>query len=194
MTLPPRLASVLLAIGCVAVATVGLRSTQPDVDARDYNVQIVPGRVGQAVHIRGGELEVTNVRFGSALAEYGEVSDRTAGMFVVLTIEASDTGTKDLQLTDSRLFSHEITYDSYGFPGGPLVNPGFRSTLDVAFEVDPDLIDDLTLDIYQSQLISGYAQHARISLGITAETAERWRASGRGRTLEVGKESRQGIG
>lgn len=194
MTIPPRLASVLLAIGCVAVAAVGLRFTQPDIDARDYNVQVIPGRVGHVVHVRGGELEVTNVRFGTALAKFGDISDRTNGMFVVLTIEASNTGTKDLQLTDSRLFSHDVVYDNYGFPGGPLVNPGFRSTLDITYEVDPAMIDDLTLDIYQGQLISGYTQHARISLGITAATAEQWRASGQGRSVEVAEESRQGIG
>jgi hypothetical protein len=53
---PCRLTSVALAVVCVAVSTVGVRFTD-----RDQNMEIIRGRVGQSVHVRGGEVEVTDV-------------------------------------------------------------------------------------------------------------------------------------
>jgi hypothetical protein len=186
---PRRLTALLLAGACVAVATVGLRFT----DRKD-DLEIIRGRVGQSIHVRGGEVQVTAVRFGTALASRGEVKDRTNGMFVVVTLQVSNTGTEKLQLTESKLLSQDVTYSSFSFTGGPTVEPGFRTTSDVSYEVDPARIDDLTIDLYDAEFITGYSQHARISLGVTATTAEQWRASGRGAVVELAEESRRGIG
>lgn len=185
-----RLPAILLAVACVAVATIGLRLT--DTEPR-RNVEVLAGRFDQVVRIRGGEVRVTAMRFGTALSHDGEVKDRTNGMFVVLTVETSNTGTEQLLLNGTKLLSHDVTYSAYGY-GGRLVDPGFRSTSDLSFEVDPEQIDDLTLDIYSAEVIAGYTQHARIRLGVTAATAEPWRASGRGRVVPVAEESRQAIG
>jgi hypothetical protein len=186
---PSRLTSLALAVTCVATSTVGLRFT----DRKDDEMEIIRGSVGQSVHIRGGEVEVTNVRFGAALAEHGQVKDHTNGMFVVVTFQVSNAGNEELRLTESKLLSHDVTYSRFGIGGGPAVPPGFRATGDVAYEVDPRKIDDLTVDRYQPEIIAGYAQHARISLGVTAATADQWRASGRGVVVDLAEDSLRGI-
>jgi hypothetical protein len=186
---PHRLTSLALAVACVALSTVGLRFTD-----REHDMEIIRGSVGQSLHVRGGEVEVTGVRFGSALAERGEVTDRTNGMFVVVTFQVSNTGNEDLRLTESKLLSHDITYSRFGIGGGPTVEPGFRTLSDVAYEVDPSQIDDLTVDLYQPELIGGYAQHVRVGLGVTAATAELLRASGQGTVVDIAEDSRRGLG
>jgi hypothetical protein len=186
---PRRLTALALAVACVAVSTVGVRFTD-----RKHAMEIIHGRVGQSLQVRGGEVEVTDVRFGTALAERGEVTDHTNGMFVVVTFEVSNASTEELRLTDSKLLSHGITYSRFGIGGGPSVEPGFRTSSDVSYEVDPSHIDDLTVDLYQPEIIAGYAQHVRVHLGVTAATAEQWRASGRGRVVQLAEDSRRGIG
>jgi hypothetical protein len=186
---PRWLRSLALAVACVAVSTVGVRFTD-----REHDMEIIRGRVGQSLHVRGGEVEVTDVRFGTALAERGKVTDHTNGMFVVVALQVTNTSTGALRLTESKLLSHDITYSRFGIGGGPSVEPGFRTSSDVAYEVDPSRIDDLTADLYQPELIAGYAQHVRISLGVTAATAEHLRASGRGAVVDIAEDSRRGIG
>jgi hypothetical protein len=186
---PRGLSSLALAVACVAASTVGLRFTE----RKDDDMEIIRGRVGQSVQIRGGEVEVTNVRFGTALAERGEVRDHTNGMFVVVTFQVSNAGNDDLRFTESKLLSHDVTYSRFGISGGPSVAPGFRATNDMAYEVDRGRIDDLTVDLYRPEIIVGYAQHVRISLGITAATADEWRASGRGLVVDLAEDSRRGI-
>jgi hypothetical protein len=179
---------VLLAVACVTVATVGLRFTD-----REGDMETVRGRVGQSLQVRGGEVQVSAVRFGTALARRGEVKDHTNGMFVVLTFQLANTGPTKLLLTESKLLSHGVTYSAYSFTGGPSADPGFRATSDIAYEVDPARIDDLTVELYQPEFIAGYAQHVRVSLGVTAATADQWRASGQGSVVEVAEDSRRGI-
>ena len=185
---PHRLTSLALAVACVAASTAGVRFTD-----REHDMEIIRGRVGQSLHVRGGEVEVTDVRFGTALAERGEVTDHTNGMFVVVTFQVSNTSNEDLRLTESKLLSHDRTYSRFGISGGPSVAPGFRTSSDVAYEVDPSRINDLTVDLYQPELIGGYAQHIRVGLGVTAATADRWRASGQGTVVEIAEDSRRGI-
>jgi hypothetical protein len=183
-----RLTSLALATACVAVSTVGVRFTD-----REHDMEIIRGRVGQSLHVRGGDVEVTNVRFGTALAERGKVSDHTNGMFVVVTFQVGNT-TEELRLTESKLLSRDITYSRFGIGGGPSVEPGFRTSGDVAYEVDPSHIDNLTVDLYQPEIIGGYAQHVRVSLGVTAATADQWRGSGQGTVVDMAEDSRRGIG
>jgi hypothetical protein len=186
---PGRLTSLALAVACVAMSTVGVRFID-----REHDMQIIRGRVGQSLHVRGGDVEVTDVRFGTALAERGKVTDHTNGMFVVVTFQVGNTSTEELRLTESKLLSHDITYSRFGIGGGPSVEPGFRTSSDVAYEVDPSHIDDLTVDLYQPEIIGGYAQHVRVSLGVTAATADQWRASGQGTVVDIAEDSRRGIG
>jgi len=54
---------------------------------------------------------------------------------------------------------------------------------DVTFEVDPARIDDLTLELYETEFIAGYQQRLRIHLGITAGNADRWRATAEDQVL-----------
>jgi hypothetical protein len=54
---------------------------------------------------------------------------------------------------------------------------------DVTFEVDPARIDDLTLELYETEFVSGYQQRLRIHLGITPGNADRWRAAAKDQVL-----------
>ncbi|MEN2590837.1 hypothetical protein, partial [Acinetobacter baumannii] len=77
------------------------------------------------------------------------------------------------------------TYRAYSTSVGLSVPPGFVETTEVAFEVDPARIADLTLNLEPTEIVSGYQQHAQIHLGITAANAADWAAGAEGRTVEA---------
>jgi hypothetical protein len=98
-----------------------------------------------------------------------------------------------LKLTETRLLSNRVRCDSYESLGGLIASPGFQTSVDEVFEVDPAQIDDLTLEMWPSESISGYQEHVRIKLGITANNAEQWRAAAKDRGIEVSQETTRAI-
>jgi len=62
--------------------------------------------------------------------------------------------------------------------------PGFVQDLDYLFEVDPAALDDLTLEVSQSEIVHGYQSRVQVHLGITPANAAAWRTAGQGRALE----------
>ena len=68
-------------------------------------------------------------------------------------------------------------------------SPGFEQTSDLSFEVDPERIDGLTLQMSQSEIVSGYHQELRVQLGITAENAQAWRDASIGQVVAVTADS-----
>jgi hypothetical protein len=174
-----RTAGVLAAVALVAVSAIGLRLSDPE-DTFDA----MSGVPGQPVTINDGELTVTQVRVGTDLVEYQEVRDRTAGMFVVVTVTGAATGPQQLNLASAQLVSKSVHYESYRLTAVTAA-PGFQTTTDTVFEVDPVRIDGLTLEMWQNEVISGYQQRVRIPLGITAANAEQWRAAAREHGIEI---------
>jgi hypothetical protein len=98
-----------------------------------------------------------------------------------------------LKLTSAQLLSKQVRYDSYQALGGLIASPGFQTSLDLVFEVDPAQIDDLTVEMWPNEVITGYQERARVKLGITADNAEQWRATARDRGIEVSRETKRAI-
>ena len=183
-----KLAGVSAAIALIVVSALGLRLSEPE-----EKFQVISGRPGEAIKINDGEVTVTQVRVGTFLREYDRIADRTPGMFVAVTVTGAATGPKDLKLTSARLLSKQVRYDSYQALGGLIASPGFQTSLDLVFEVDPAQIDDLTVEMWPNEVITGYQERARVKLGITADNAEQWRATARDRGIEVSRETKRAI-
>jgi hypothetical protein len=114
-------------------------------------------------------------------------------MFVAITVTGAATGPKDLKLTEARLLSKQVRYDSYEILGGVIASPGFQTSVDMVFEVDPAQIRDLTLEMWPNEAISGYQERLRITLGITADNAEHWRAAAQGQVVKVSRPTTRAI-
>jgi hypothetical protein len=184
-----KLVGVLAAIALIVLSAIGLRLSEPE----GKKFEVISGVPGETIKVNNGEVTVTRVRVGSFLIKRGEISDRTPGMFVVVTVTAAATGLKALKLTEAQLLSKQVRYDEYETLGGLIVTPGFHISSDTVFEVDPAQIDDLTLEMWPRESISGYQEHVRITLDITADNAEQWRAAAEDRGLEVARETTRAI-
>ena len=184
---------VVLAIVMVTVAAVGLRLSEIGV-GNDQNraYEVIRGQLGRPVAIDGGTVEVTKVRVGTAYLESGDPKP-SPGMMVVVTVSTSNAGKVKLQLANLALLTADRSYDGFPTTSGPTVDPGFVQTDDLAFEVDPSQIDDLTLQLYHSEVVTGYVARAQIHLGITPGNADAWRAAAKNQTVEIARTSRRAL-
>ena len=189
MVLPrSRLVRVLVAMALVALAAVGLRLSEAE-----ENFEVVRGVVGEPVALHDGTATAGEVRVGTALSQDNQVHLETPGLFVVVSIELAATGSRDLPLHDARVLAGSRRYDALRGPNVGPVPPGFSSTTDVVFEVDPAVLADLTLELAPGGVLTAYAEHARIHLGITRDNAEAWRAAGRDRVITTADQTSRGI-
>jgi hypothetical protein len=166
-----RLLTVLVTLGCVVLATIGIR-----VSDTDDNFQLVRGRVGRAVSINEGSVTVDDLRVGRSLVQDKDVVS-TPGLFVAVRVTASAPGKDQLVLGSSQLSSGDRVYLPYSSASTISVDPGFSMKKDLLYEVDPNRIDDLTLDLWQGEIVVGYHQRIRIPLGVTHRNAGEVRAS-----------------
>ncbi len=175
-----RVVALLTAIACVALAATAVQASESRPE-HDY----VRGVVGRAVGVEDGEVSVDQVRVGSQLTRAGEVMDTTPGAFVVVRVTVAATRAHQIRLSNSRLVTagprvyDEFTAQSLSAP------PGFSSRMDYVFEVDPNAIDDLTLELWRTEIISGYQARVQVHLGITPDNAEQWRDAAAGRRVEI---------
>jgi hypothetical protein len=168
-----RLVTLAIVLGCVVLATVGIRFTD-----RQEGFQVVRAKLGSTVSINEGEVSVDNVRVGDRLFEDGAVTDRTPGMFVVVQVTAAATGSESLVLSESQLLSGDRVYKVYSALSNITVVPGFQTKQDLVYEVDPHRIDGLTVELWRLEVVSGYHQRVRVPLGISSRNADDWRAEG----------------
>lgn len=175
-----RLVALVTALLCVALAAAALRTAEA---APPY--EVVRGTVGVPVAVEDGEITVGTVRVAVQLTSEGTVTDTTPGMFVVVSVTATATGRETFRRSDVRLLARgDRVYGHYGLNGTVVAAPGFEQRLDLVFEVDPASIDDLTLEIWQAELIHGYQQRLQVPLGITSGNAAAWRAAGADQAVE----------
>lgn len=165
-----HLVPVLVALACVVLAAVGLRLSDPP------DFQVLRGELGAPVRMNDGDVTVDRLQVGDSLLESGDIKYRTPGMFVVVNVSASATGAQSLRITDSRLTSGDRSYLPYSNLSSVTAVPGFTSSMDFVFEVDPNRIDDLTLELWQEEIVGGYNQRVQVPLRITAANADQWRA------------------
>ena len=184
-----RVLSLLVAIGFVVLATAGLRISE-----RGQDFEVVWAGLDDTVEVEHGELTVSRLRVGTAVNSYGSVGDTTTGLFVVVRVSGAATGSTDLRLTGARLLAADgLVYSPYGNSSSLVVPTGFREDVDQVFEVDPARIDDLTLEVWRSELVAGFEERVQVELGITGENAASWRAQGADQVLAVARPTRQAL-
>jgi hypothetical protein len=171
-----KMLGALAAITLVAVSAVGLRVSDPD----EKKFEVINGVIGKPVKVNDGEVTVTQVKVGTILKQYGEIQDSTDGMFVAVSVTGAAVGPKRLELNAARLLSGDVRYEGYQLSAGVNSDPGFQTSVDGLFEVDPAQIDDLTLEMGSNEILHGYQQRVRIKLGVTRANAEEWRAVAEG--------------
>jgi hypothetical protein len=174
-----KLVGVLAALTCIALSAAALRAS--DAGA---GYQAIRSRLGEQTATEHGWIRVENVRVGSALRDGSEIQARTPGLYVVVRVTVASTGARAESFAAFEVATRERTYLAYE---ATTLSPsaGFRAGRDVAFEVDPARIDDLTLHARRQEVVSGYSQHVFVHLGITPGNADRWREAGRGRSVDV---------
>ena len=172
----------LVAIALVVLAAIGLRLSEGEDDG---NFKIVRGILGEPVVINGGTVTASDVRVGTSLSDQDDLYATTAGLFVVVQVDVAATGAETLPPASTRVLSRDRRYDNFSHLSTGKAEPGFVSSIDAVFEVDPADLADLTLELYPLELVSGYTQHIRIHLGITRDNAEQWRAAGQNQAIET---------
>jgi hypothetical protein len=184
-----KLVPILVAIALVGLSAAGLRLSKAPEEA---NFEVINGVFGNPVKINNGEVTVSQVKVGTVRKQFGEIKDRTDGVFVAITMTGAATGPKPLEMAAARLLSGDVRYEGYQLSAGVTAQPGFQTTVDSVFEVDPAQMDDLTLELGSNEILHGYQQRVRIRLGLRPASAEQWRAAARG-VLEPASSSTRAI-
>ena len=167
-----RLLTGLVTVSCVVVAAIGIKASEP------ADFQVLTGTLGQPVTVRAGEVTVDDVRFGTSLLRNGDVSSRTSGLFVALRVTVAASGHTSVTVNRAQLTSGDRVYLPYSSLSGATADPGFQSQVDVIFEVDPNRIDDLGIELWSGEIVAGYYQRIQVRLGVRAGNAAEARASG----------------
>jgi hypothetical protein len=79
----------ILAIALVGLSAAGLRLSEAP---EETNFEVINGVFGKPVSVNNGEVTVSQVKVGTALKQFGEIKDRTDGIFVAITMTGAATG------------------------------------------------------------------------------------------------------
>lgn len=170
-----KVLAVLVVLVCVMVATVGVRLSDPETGFR-----VIKGEVGTMLKINGAELTISDIRVGQLTTDGEKIEQRTTGMFVLMRAQLANRDTLENNvLNHVELLSGKRVYEPYSSLSNIGAEPGYVSSSDFLFEVDPQQIDDLTLQIWNQGIVYGYHDRARIHLGITPDNADQWREAAR---------------
>ena len=174
-----RLVSTILAILLVTVAAIADRLSDPD---RAFELVRAPLEVATAYG--SGQVRVSDVRIGSEVREGDDVYP-TKGRFVVVNVAVRATGRDEVTASSSRLLAEGgVTYlPTFSLSGLVRAEPGFETSRDLVFEVDPARVDDLTLELWDQGLVYRYYERTQTPLGITAGNAGAWVEAGAGRSV-----------
>ncbi|SDV01653.1 hypothetical protein SAMN04488544_3513 [Microlunatus sagamiharensis] len=181
-----RVVGVVLAILLVTLAAVAYRLSDPGASEQYASSDLVRAPLDVATGYQSGRVVVSDVRVASELTE-GDDTFRTEGLFVVVHLAVQAPGRDEVTVSGSRLLSREGTTYRPAFSLGTITKaePGFETSRDLVFEVDPARIDGLTLELWDQGLTYRYFDRTQTPLGITAANAAQWREAGTGRTVEV---------
>lgn len=174
-----RVASAVLAVLLVTVAALGYRLSSPDSED-----DLVRTPLDSAVAYQSGTVRVTDVRVGTTL-QRGDDRLQTPGLFVVVRVVVQASGRDGVLVSSCQLRTRSgATYDEASVANHVIkVDPGFETSRDYAFEVDPARIDDLTFELWNKGTVFRYYERVQTPLGITAANAAQWARAGAGRTL-----------
>ena len=170
-----RVAAAVLAVLLVAVASIGYRLSDP---VSDY--QLLRAPLGQSVAYQSGTVRVSDVRVGTTLQQ-GDDRLPTTGMFVVVNVAVQARQDADVVVADARLLaSGGASYlPAFLLQSTVSADPGFETSRDLVFEVDP------ALELWDSGVVYRYYQRTRTPLGITDANVDRWVQAAHGRVLDV---------
>ena len=173
-----RVVATVFAILLVTVAALASRLSDPDSD-----FQLVRVPLDQTTAYSGGQLRVSDVRVGSEIVE-GDDHYQTRGLFVVVNVTAQATGRAAVGVGDTQLRADGVTYLS-AFDRAVRAEPGFETSRDLVYEVDPARLDDLTVELWDQGFIYRYYQRTQTPLGITRANARQWAEAGAARSLTI---------
>jgi hypothetical protein len=180
-----RVVGAVLAILLVTVAAVAERLSDPNSSEEYGSSDLRRAPVEATVDYQSGSLRVSDVRVGSQLVD-GRSSFATKGLFVVTTVTLSATGRDALRVSSSRLLASDgVTYLPAFSLASVKADPGFETTQDLVFEVDPTRIAGATLELWDQGIVFRYFVRTQTPLGITAANEAQWADAGRGRTVDV---------
>ncbi len=181
-----RVVGVVLAILLVTVAAIGYRLSDPGASEEYGSSDLVRAPLDVATPYQTGRVLVSDVRVASEITE-GDATFRTRGLFVVVKVAVQAVARDDVTVSDTRLVAGDRTTYLPAFSRGSTIKavPGFETTCDLVYEVDPARIDGLTLELWQQGLTYRYFERTQTPLGITGANAQRWRDAGAGRTVGV---------
>ena len=168
-----RLLSVLAVLAVVLACGVAVRLSEPELD-----YQAVRGAMREPVVLNGGEVTVDFLRVGRRYQDDYDRTYVTDGMFVVLRVTAAATERLDFRLNRARLTARDRTYEAVDSAVWA-AEPGFQASGDVCLEVDPAHVTDLTVELWDAEIVSAYPQRVVVPLGITADNAGAVMAQGR---------------
>lgn len=173
----PRLISVLVGLALIVVSAVVFRlSSEPQ------GYEIVRGTLGEVTRYNEGFAGVSAVRVGTELRD-GDRIVTTPGMFVVVRVTVRADRSVPVKIGDTHLLAQDATYDHFGLGDTVEAEAGFSSSRDIAFEVAPGRLTDLTVEGDDTGLVNGYHQRLRVHLGITKANAAQWAAAAQGRRI-----------
>ncbi len=171
----------MTAIVLVALAGIGYQFS----DAAVGEDQVVRGRLGEFSAYGSGTAQVSEVRVGTTLSSRSDTV-ATTGMFVVVRVTVRAPGRDDLTASNLELLAEGATYEPAIDTGRVTADPGFESARDIAFEVDPNRVANLTLEFWSTRgFVQGYAEHVRVPIGITSGNAAEWRQAAQGVQLPL---------
>lgn len=146
--------------------------------------QVIRGTVGGLTRYDHGLAGVSDVRVGTELRQ-GTARVRTSGMFVVVRLTVQAPGSEKVRFSNAQLLSRDTTYTDFTDASTVSADAGFETARDVAFEVAPGRVQDLTIQAWGTGLVSGYHQRLRVHLGITGDNAEEWVAAAQGNHVRL---------
>jgi hypothetical protein len=173
-----RVVAAVLAILLVTVAALAERLSDPD---RDF--ELIRAPLDQTTSYESGRVRVSDVRVGSEIME-GDDQYQTRGLFVVVNVAVQATGREGVGVGDTQLRAQGVTYLS-ALDRAVRAEPGFETSRDLVYEVDPTRVDDLTLELWDQGFVYRYYQRTQTSLGVTPANARQWAEAGAGRSVVV---------
>ncbi len=172
--------SVLVGLGLIVASAAGYRLSAPQLD-----YQVVRGQLDEFHRYNEGSAKVSDVRVATSL-ERGDATIDTLGIFVVVRLTVQAPNEVEVHIQNTQLLARGgTTYEAFDTGEQVFADPGFETTREVAFEVSPERIDDLTVQVWDSKIVDGYHQRLRVHLGITEGNAAQWVQAAQGQLVEV---------
>lgn len=177
-TQPTRLVSILVGLALIVASAAGYRLSM---EQQDF--QIVRGRLGELHRYNDGLASVSEVQVGTKL-EQGDATVDTPGLFVVVRLTVQAPNRLEVHIQNSQLLADgDTVYEAFGSGEQVFANAGFETTREVAFEVSPERVEDLTVQVWDAKIVDGYHQRLRVHLGITEANAAQWVAAAQGQVV-----------